>query len=60
LSGDFCPFVKGQCRSDCVFKTQTTACGNLISSCLIAVKLSAINEFQHDDLNEIIQAIEKG
>jgi hypothetical protein len=55
-----CPFIKDLCRDDCVFKTHNVACGHDIYNCLIAVKLSDINEAQHDDLAAIWNEVKKG
>lgn len=55
----YCPFVKGSCRDDCVFKYHKVATENGISDCLIAIKLSSINETQSDELNLIIESIKK-
>ena len=52
-----CPFINGSCRDDCVFKCNKIATGRDIYSCLIAVKLSEINEYQSDQLTEIAQSI---
>lgn len=59
MAGNFCPFVKSSCRDDCVFKTGNVAVRDKVYSCLIAVKLSAINEMQHDDLSAIWDALKK-
>ncbi|MEY8002014.1 hypothetical protein AB8U03_17860 [Clostridium sp. Mt-5] len=57
---NFCPFIKGVCRNDCVFKYHNIALhGGAISDCLIAVKLSDINELQHDDISAIWSEIKK-
>lgn len=56
----FCPFIKGLCRDDCVFKTHYVASNNgEIYNCLIAVKLSEINEMQHDDFAAIWNLLKK-
>ncbi len=55
----FCPFLNGECRNDCAFKTRNTATTFGTSSCLIAVKLDCINEHQADQLTEITQSIAK-
>ena len=47
----FCPFVNGECRSDCMFNIgHLVAVDRGTSKCLIAVKLSGINEYQQDQL----------
>lgn len=57
----YCPFIKGTCRDDCVFKCYDFAApGNKIYNCLIAIKLSDINEMQHNDLTDIWNAVKKG
>jgi len=50
---NFCPFIKGDCRDDCTFRCRNTTTSQGATTCLIASKLDAINEFQHDDLMEI-------
>lgn len=55
----FCPFIPGMCRDDCAFKHHKTMGPDGLQDCLIAIKLSAINEMQHDDLIEICHAIKK-
>lgn len=56
----FCPFVNGTCKSNCMFHAKSMiATPNGITSCLIAAKLEEINEYQHDDLNDIRRAIEE-
>ena len=57
---DFCPFIKGKCNDDCVFKCANTATEHGISDCLLAVKLDAINEYQTDQLSEIENAVLQG
>ncbi len=49
----FCPFINGICRDDCVFKYHKVANQTGIHDCLIAIKLTDINEMQHDDLSAI-------
>lgn len=53
LETKYCPFVNGNCRSDCTFKTVNTSASHGILSCLIAIKLDQINEFQSDQLTEL-------
>lgn len=53
----FCPFINGECRSDCMFRANKTATKAGTSCCTIAIKLSDINEDQHDQLTEIQQQL---
>ena len=55
----FCPFIKDNCRNDCVFKYHNVAYSNKIYNCLIAIKLSDINDMQHDDLSAIWNEVKK-
>lgn len=57
MSNKFCPFIKSECREDCVFKYHKVASGNKVYDCLIAIKLSDINDMQHDDLAAIWNAL---
>ena len=57
---NLCPFLNEPCREECMFH-----CNHLISTthvglspCLIAVKLDQINEYNHDDLVNVVAAIE--
>jgi hypothetical protein len=60
LEKKFCPFIGALCRDDCVFKYHNVAGpGGKAYNCLIAIKLNDINEYQHDDLSSILDAIEK-
>ena len=59
LDKKFCPFVKDLCRDDCVFKTRNVASPDGVHNCLIAVKLSDINDMQHDDLVAIWNEVKK-
>lgn len=54
----FCPFVNGQCRDDCVFRCGNVLIGRDLVNCLIAVKISDINELQSDELDLILKALE--
>jgi len=57
---NFCPFIKDICRNDCVFKHNNVALPNgNVSNCLIAIKLTDINEMQHDDITDILNEITK-
>ena len=56
----YCPFINGICRNDCVFKTRNVAAPHgAVYNCLIAVKLTDINEMQHDDLSAIWSLLKK-
>lgn len=56
----FCPFVNGECRSDCMFNIgHLVATDRGTSKCLIAVKLSGINEYQQDQLTDIQNSLDK-
>lgn len=47
-----CPFINNTCREDCIFRTKSKiATGDGIFNCLIAAKLSDINEYQSDQLS---------
>ncbi len=50
----YCPFINGQCRTNCTFHTHNIATSSGITVCLIFAKLDDINECQHDDLAEIL------
>ncbi len=54
----FCPFIKELCREDCTFYHGNVLTEGKIYNCLIAIKLSDINELQHDDLMSILDEIE--
>ena len=49
---DFCPFIKGTCREDCVFRHHAILLTTGISTCLIAAKLDDIPRLQNDEENE--------
>lgn len=59
----FCPFVKGDCNSECVFRCRSCASSQSmmepVTSCLIVKKLDSANDMQQDQLSEILSAIEK-
>jgi len=61
MEKNFCPFINGSCRSDCVFKMRcntVTPAGSVgLTSCIIASKLADINEYQRDQLTEIEQRV---
>lgn len=57
MENNFCPFVNGTCKANCVFKTHSTSTSRGLSECLIAIKLDDINGYQHDQLTEIKQKI---
>lgn len=57
MKNNFCPFIKGSCRNDCVFRCNNVAVGDKVLNCLLAIKLFDINEYQHDDLTEIINTL---
>jgi len=63
MEKNFCPFINGSCRSDCVFKMRcntVTPAGSVgFTSCIIASKLADINEYQSDQLSEIQREISK-
>lgn len=50
MKNDFCPFVNGICKKDCVFYTHSTSIsGEKYVPCLIAIKLSDIPETKDKD-----------
>lgn len=53
---NFCPFLNGVCNEKCVFyrKIARAMYDHSTSHCLVFIKLSDINEMQHDDLTELI------
>lgn len=55
----YCPFLKDECSDDCVFSTRTTATSDGTYKCLIAIKLSCINEYQQDQFSELLNTIQK-
>lgn len=60
VNKNFCPFIKGVCRSDCVFKCHNVALPDGdTSNCLIVIKLTDINEMQHDDITAIWNEVKK-
>jgi len=58
-NNNFCPFVNGPCRNGCVFKSHEVATETGFYSCLIAIKLMDINEFQSDQLKAIREGLTK-
>lgn len=54
-----CPFINALCRDDCVFKYHNVLGPDGVHDCLIAVKLSSINEMQHDDFTAIWNLLKK-
>lgn len=57
---NFCPFINGQCRPDCKFKSHNTTISSgesKISDCLIVIKLDEINGYQYDQLTDISNAM---
>lgn len=56
----YCPFVNGDCKDNCVFKTFNTVISHSeTKSCLIAIKLDDINGYQQDQLTEIEHDLSK-
>jgi|GEM_PF-1093463 len=53
----FCPFINSECRSDCMFFTHNTATSRGVTKCLLAIGMDAVNRYQHDDLQNITEAI---
>jgi len=60
MNNNFCPFVNGTCKANCVFKTHSTSTTRGTSTCLIAIKLDDINGYQSDQMTEIFHEIKKG
>lgn len=58
---DFCPFIKDECRSDCVFRCRPRAASESMDHaplrCVIASRLDAVNTEQRDQLSELIDAV---
>jgi hypothetical protein len=57
VPGNFCPFIHGPCRDDCVFKANKMLVRREYYDCLIAIKLCDINEFEHDDLVHLADCV---
>lgn len=55
---NFCPFIKGECRTDCTFRCSKVLISQGITTCLIASKLDCINEMISDQLTSIENLIE--
>lgn len=53
----FCPFIKAECREDCIFRVGLCSTANGTSACQIFIKLDCINEAQADQLTEIKNVI---
>lgn len=57
----FCPFIKDECRNDCVFHCRPRAASqsmsNPVLSCVIASRIDAMNTDQRDQLSELIDCI---
>ena len=59
----FCPFVKGDCVTDCTFRCRRIATSSRLEDqstvCLIAAALDSLNDMQADQLSEVIDAIKE-
>lgn len=55
----YCPFLKDDCHEGCVFRTHTTATADGLYNCLIAIKLSGINDSQSDQLSELLNTVQR-
>lgn len=59
----FCPFIQGECNSNCVFRCRPCAVSQSMmqpsTECLIAKKLDYLNDMQQDQLSEILSSLEE-
>ena len=57
----FCPFIKDECRTDCVFRCNprsgSSSMYHEVLHCLIASRLDAMNTQQEDQLSELIDTV---
>lgn len=57
----FCPFIKAECQSDCVFRCRPRAASQSMMHetlpCVIASRIDALNVGQADQLSDILDAI---
>lgn len=57
----FCPFIKAECDSDCVFRCRPCATSPSMMHetvpCIIASRIDALNVGQADQLSEIVDAV---
>ena len=57
----FCPFVKGDCREDCVFRCRPRAASqNMVNpslTCVLTSRIDAMNTEQQDQLNDLINSV---
>ena len=57
----FCPFIKDECRADCVFRCRPRAASSSMMqdtlTCVLASRISEMNTEQQDQLNELIDSV---
>ena len=57
----FCPFIKDDCRQDCVFRCRPRASSPSMQqpalTCVLASRIDAMNTSQEDQLSELIEAV---
>lgn len=57
----FCPFIKDECRVDCVFRCMPRAASPSMMhdtlTCVLASRISEMNTEQQDQLNELIYSV---
>lgn len=57
----FCPFIKSDCREDCVFhcvhEERNSQLTQSSTQCLIVRRINAINYMQDSQLKDILEAI---
>lgn len=49
MEKNFCPFLQGPCRKECVFWHPAVADGSVCQHCLIANRLNEISEKMSDN-----------
>ena len=58
---NFCPFIKAECESECVFRciphATSPSMANESVPCVIAARIDALNVGQADQLSDILDAI---
>ena len=57
----FCPFIKDECREDCVFRCRPRATSPSILNgpltCVLASRIDEMNTDQRDQLNDLIDSV---
>ena len=59
MSGSFCPFVNGSCRTDCMFRTNPTGLEYGVVTCSLPIYLSILKDNQVKKADDIIKAVKE-